>query len=558
MARYRWVEPVPVPDWSFAETDFPLLAAILARRGITADDLPGFLHPCLERLNDPSTLPDLDQAVSLVRRTIAAGQPIAVFGDYDVDGLTGAAILTRVLRSLGADVRTRVPHRMRDGYGLNPAAMARIIGDGAALLIAVDCGTGDAAELQLARAAGVETVVIDHHHVHTADLPASAFVSPRRPESRYPFSGLAAAGLAYQFARALRGGHPGDDLLALAALGTVADVAPLLGDNRIIVYEGLARFTAAPPGLRALAIDAGLDPGAIRSWHCAFVLGPRVNAAGRIGDPDTALDLLLTDDGPRAARLARALGTLNAQRQRVMEEMVREAEAQLRAKTAGRPPLLMLAHDEWSVGMVGLVASRLVDRYQRPAIVLARGDNLSRGSARSIDGFNIVEALAECQDLLVEHGGHSHAAGLTVETGHLVELEERLVARLRLTFGSEIPPPTLRLDAELHPTELTLATEHLIASLEPLGAGNPAPVFLSRGLSPTRVRTSRDGKHLMFDVSGSRGPVTHAVFFHGASRAEELRAHGRIDLAFTLRRDNWDGQARLELEVVDFRPPTAP
>ncbi|CCF82674.1 Single-stranded-DNA-specific exonuclease RecJ [Nitrolancea hollandica Lb] len=558
MSRYRWLEPAPAPSSAFDLTDFPLLSVILARRGITSlQQARSFLQPRVHELADPYGLPDLELAAERVRSAIRNRRPIAVFGDYDVDGLTSTALLTRVLRSLGAEVRPYVPNRLQDGYGLNLAAIDRIIKDGAALLLTADCGTSNGRELAMAQRAGLETVVLDHHHAHGVELPGTAFVSPRREDCRYPFREMSAVGVCYHLVRALAGEDVAAAMLPLVALGTVADVVPLVGENRIKVHHGLARFGSdAPLGLKELARQADLDPFGVTSWHCGFILGPRINAAGRMADPLTALDLLLTDDPAKASRLALELGKLNARRQREMERMIAEAEEKLRHGGRDAGPLLVLADTAWSIGLVGLVAGRLVERYRRPAIVLERGPDVSRGSARSIDGFNIAEALGQCHDLLLEHGGHSMAAGLTIETERLVELEERLVGILDATVGDDIPTPTLQLDAELHSSELTLETERLVSLLEPTGHGNAAPRFFARGLAVRRPRVSRDGKHLMFQAVGSDGTAVRAVFFNGAYALPDLVRLGRVDLAFSLKRDSWKGETRVELDVLDFRPAT--
>lgn len=559
MSRYRWLEPVPVQSTDFDLTDFPLLSVILARRGITSShQTQTFLQPRLNELADPYGLPDLDLAVERIHSAIRWGTPIAVFGDYDVDGLTSTALLTRVLRGLGADVRPFVPNRILDGYGLNLAAVDRIIKDGAGLLVTADCGTSDSRELAAAQRGGLETVVLDHHQVRGVELRDTAFVSPRREDCRYPFRDMAAVGVCYHLARALTGEESAAAMLPLVALGTVADVVPLVGENRIMVKHGLARFGSdAPVGLQMLACQANIDPFQVTSWHCGFILGPRINAAGRMADPLTALDLLLTDDEAEASRLALELGKLNAQRQREMARMIAEAEERVRQGGRDSGPLLILADTAWSIGLVGLVAGRLAERYQRPAIVLERGPDVSRGSARSIDGFNIAEALGQCHDLLLEHGGHSMAAGLTVETGRLVELETRLVSILDATVGEDIPTPTLHLDAELHPSELTLETERLISLLEPTGHGNPAPRFFTRGLAVRRPGVSRDGKHLLFQAVARDGSAVRAIFFNGAHALPDFVRLGRLDLAFSLKRDTWKGETRVELDVLDFRPATA-
>lgn len=553
VARYRWIEPeLDLRLAGELGVDF-LLGQILVRRGLRSrEEVQAFLAPQLTHLPEPYLLDDLEQAIALTESAVADGESIAIFGDYDADGICSVAILTRALQSLGATVRTYVPHRLNDGYGLNPAAVQQIIADGAKLLVTVDCGTGDREELRTLRDAGVRTIVLDHHHVDDPDVPATAFVSTRRANSRYPFAGLAAAGIAYQFARALLGDDAARPLLPLAALATVADVVPLHHDNRVIVRLGLERFaTDAPLGLRVLADEAGLDPSAITAWHCAFILGPRINAAGRMADPHLALQLLLTEDAGEAHRLARKLSDLNAERQQRTQRMIRDAERRLEGARVG--PVVMLADPDWSVGLVGLLASKLAERYNRPALVFEQGPEVSRGSARSVEGFHMAEALAACDDLLLEYGGHSLAAGLTVETANLPLLEERLAQLATTAFSDGIPRPPLLLDAELHDHELTLQTMDLLEDLEPFGAGNPTPTFFIRGVRTRHVRRSRDGRHLLFDAITPGASVVRAVHFEGGHRCEDLEGLRSVDLAFTLRRDQWNGRTNLTLEVLDFR-----
>ncbi|HEU5425099.1 MAG TPA: DHH family phosphoesterase, partial [Nitrolancea sp.] len=379
MPPYRWIEPQPIAQVDELALDSPLLAAILARRGVRgASEAAAFLTPELGQLGDPYDLPDLDLAVARSRAALRRGTPIAVFGDYDADGVSATAMLVRALSGLGAQVRPYLPHRVRDGYGLNRGAVERIATEGAGLLIAVDCGTGNTSELALAHAHGLATIVLDHHHVVNDELPGTAFVSPHREDAR-GFRDFCAAGVTFQFVRALVGDDEAQAYLPLAALATVADVVPLLGANRAIVALGLARFAQAQPGLLALARQAGMRPEAVSSRDLGFALGPRVNAAGRIDDPALALELLLTEDRSRALELALQLGRLNVERQRQVEGLLREAEEVL--PRAEEQPLIVVSHPGWNVGLVGLAASRLAERYGRPALVLAEENGVSRGSA---------------------------------------------------------------------------------------------------------------------------------------------------------------------------------
>jgi single-stranded-DNA-specific exonuclease len=536
------------------------MCAILEQRGFSsADDVAEFLSPDLKNLSDPYLLPDMNLAVQRITEAIAAGQLIGIFGDYDADGVTSTATLTRAVAMLGGQVRTYLPHRINDGYGLNRGAIDRMVADGVSLLVALDCGTSDVDEIIYAQAHGLSTVVVDHHHIKPgqAPLPDTAFVSAQRADSVFPFSELAAVGVTYYLVRALLGDERAATFLPLVALGTVADVVPLIGENRTLVQHGLRRFARdGVIGLQALAREAGIDASSVSSYHCGYILGPRINAAGRMAEPDIALELLLTDDRVRAADLADQLGKLNAARQQRVRSMLAQAEeAVLREGDA--LPFLMVGGSDWSPGMVGLVAGRLTERFYRPSLALSIGDEVSRGSARSIAQFNIVEALDQCTDLLLEHGGHSQAAGLSINTADIPLLEARLIALAGEAFGDELPRMPVTIDAELQGRELSLKTAQLLTLLEPFGTGNPEPRFLLRSVMVRSPRRTRDGKHLQLDLETLEGTVARAIFFDGAAALPSLMTRGPFDLLLQLKLDRWKGRTKLGVEVLDFRPAVA-
>lgn len=558
MPRYRWNEPSPVPDWAYDLTADPLVSTVLYRRGIQdRASARQFLQPRLEDCPAPWSIPDLDRAVSLVEVARSSGRPVVVFGDYDVDGLTATSLLARVLREFGCEVIPVVPHRLRDGYGFSERHIPTVLAAQPGLLLTVDCGTGDWEALSAVRSAGIPVVVLDHHDVHRVDWPLDlAFVSVKRPDAPAVFRDLAAVGVAFQFARALAGDRVARRWLALVALGTVADVVPLLGINRILVATGLASFwETAPIGIQALARVAGLRPyeSPVTSWHCGYMLGPRLNAAGRMDDPRIALELLLTDDPQRAELLAHRLSELNAARQRVIEQVLERAEAQLRSR-GELPEVLVLADEAWHVGLVGLAASKLVSRYARPVVLLAQGGPVSRGSARSIDGFDISAALDRCRDLLLDHGGHSAAAGLTVPTERIAELEARLMELAREWFGGRGPAIPLDLDLELYLHEVSLRTAETLACLEPFGHGNPAPRCLVRDVRLADLWPTQNERHLRVRVIARDGTVRQAIWFEGASELQRLSRLERVDIAFTIRRDAWNGEERVQLDILDVRP----
>ena len=560
MTRYCWVEPELDSLSRFDLTDSPLMCAILEQRGFTsADEVAAFLAPELEALSDPYLLPDMQLAVRRIMDAIAAKAMIGIFGDYDADGVTSTATLARAITQLGGAVRTYLPHRIHDGYGLNRRAIDQMAADGVSLLVALDCGTSDVDEIMYAQLLGLKTIVVDHHHIQPgqAPLPDTAFVSAQRAESAFPFRELAAVGVTYYLVRALLGDERAATFLPLVALGTVADVVPLTGENRTLVQHGLRRFARdGVVGLQSLAREAGIDPTSVSSYHCGYILGPRINAAGRMAEPDIALELLLTDDRLRATELADRLGKLNATRQQHVRSMLVQAEdAVLRDGDA--LPFLLVGGSDWSPGLVGLVAGRLTERFYRPSLALSIGDEISRGSARSIAEFNIVEALDECSDLLLEHGGHSQAAGLSIRTGDIPLLEARLLALTREAFGDQLPRMPVAIDAELHGRELELKTAQLLALLEPFGAGNPEPRFLLRSVMVRSPRRTRDGKHVQFDLETREGAVARAIFFDGAAALPALMSRGPFDLLIQLKLDRWKGRTRLGVEVLDYRPAVA-
>jgi single-stranded-DNA-specific exonuclease len=554
--RYRWIEPTSVNGSDLASLG--IIGSVLATRGVTnRADAERLLSHHPDVIPDPSTLPDIETAAQLIRTEIKAGNMIAVFGDYDVDGVTSTALLVQALRDLGAQTRAYLPHREHDGYGLNIGAIDRASSDGCSLLIAVDCGTSDRAQLEHARELGLKTIVIDHHHVPESSiaLPSDAFVSPIRPDSEHPFTEYCACGVAWQVLRYLNDGSMLDKYLPLVALGTVADVVHLSGPNRAIVQRGLELFDQwAGPGLQALAIAAGVETGEVKSHHFGFLLGPRINAAGRIDDPWAALNLLLTDSADEATSYASALDRLNRQRQQLLDECVAEAQMVVEHDGQASQPVLVVRSPDWRIGLVGLVASRLSDRFNRPVIALEQGAPFSRGSARSIDEFNVVEALHECGDILERFGGHAKAAGLTIETNRVDEFTQRINDVFRRDIGPEPPLPSLTLDAELDPAFVSLDLVSELEVLEPCGHGNPPPRFLIRDMAVFDARRSKDQTHLLFNVQSRDGMNLRAVAFSGGDRLVELHGCRTVDLAVSLRPNTFRGRTSVSLEVIDFRP----
>lgn len=571
--RPRWEIPAGIA--LRAGTRAPgIAAALLALRGYSDPlERAAFLQPALKTLADPALLADLPRALTRLKAAHARGEQITIWGDYDVDGLTSTALLVRAFAGMGFHATPHLPHRMRDGYGLNTDGIDRLADAGTTLLVAVDCGISNRAEIAHAATRGMDVIVLDHHAIPPEMPEAAAIINPRRADCPYPFKDLAAVGLAHALVRALTRegfalcGAWGDDepdlldLLELVALGTVADVAPLRGENRVVVTWGLDSLRHTPhPGLQALYAVAGLDPQRLTAWDLGHALGPRLNAAGRLGDAGLALRLLLAESSEEALPLAQALDAINRERQRELARIMDEAVARVEESgaLADEQPLIQIDGTGWTAGVVGLVASRLAERYGRPTIVLERGAETSKGSGRSIDGFNLVEALTACGDLLVHYGGHARAAGLTVANDDLAALHERLLIGARAALTADDLRPTLTPDLDLALADLGYPLTEAFAQLEPFGNGNPEPLILLRGIGVKWPKLSGDGKHLFFTAAAQgdttvRAPLRCVAFGQGERRGELQVPGGRYDLLGTLRRESWQGEERLSFHIKDFR-----
>ena len=529
----------------------PVVGTVLAARGITTREAAErFYKPHLEARHDPLLLPGIESAMRRTREAIEAREPIALFGDFDVDGVTSIALLKLALERLGAVTIPYLPDRFREGYGLNVGAVEQLREAGAGLLISADCGTSSVAEVAHANRLGMDAIVLDHHTV-PSELPAAlAVINPKREESPYPFRELAAVGVAYRFLQALYESLgrqlPERDFLDLVALGTVVDVAPLEDENRAIVAAGLGFMRESPrPGVEALAGIAGTSADRIRSETLGFGLGPRLNAAGRMKHARTALDLLLAETPLAARRIAEELDTLNRQRQQECEQGLLEAEALL---GAGDDPLTMVGSERMHAGIIGIIAGRLVEARSRPAIVYEQGPETSRASARTFGDFDIVRAIRKEADLLVRHGGHRAAAGFTIRNEHLDEFKARIVNTAAEQLAPEDLRPSMTIDAEASLADLSGVEIRGLTQFEPCGHGNRRPVLLSRNVELRDARrVGSDESHLKLKVREGASTWPGIAFRMGeAELADEL------DIVYSLSRE-WRGQ-RMELEVLDFAP----
>jgi single-stranded-DNA-specific exonuclease len=550
-AMRRWILP-NAPDLVAPDGIPPLVARILASRGIEISAMADFIAAKAVE-NGPPML-DLDRAVERLRRALAARERIVVYGDYDVDGIAGSAILVRAFRQLGIVVQAYIPNRYEEGYGLNEQAIRQLAADGARVIVSVDCGVTAVREAALARSLGVDLIITDHHHP-PAELPDGfAVVNPRRPGDLSIDKELAGAGVALMLARRLLGelgfALRRDELLQLVALATVADVVPLRAANRSLVKAGLEALNRAPiTGVRAMVERAGLKLGNVSSANIGYVLGPRLNAAGRISDAEEALRILLTEDAEEAKILAEHLELKNTERQDLTRQVVKGA----RERAAERPEAwaTVVADPAWPAGIVGLGASRLVEDYGRPAVVIAIDGEEGKGSCRSISAVHIAEALDECDDLLMKHGGHAMAAGFSIAREKIADFTERLDQIVRRRLGGVRPVPTLRVDAEIEPEALTARLALELASLEPCGMGNPRPHLLLRNVKVFGIRqVGADSDHLRCKITVGRFTFDAMAFRRGEHVAAMTDA-GSVDAVVTV---GAGLRGFVELELQDFGP----
>jgi single-stranded-DNA-specific exonuclease len=549
----------------------PIVAQLLLNRQIrTAEAGRRFLDAPLAGLHEPEALPGVAEAAERLHAALARGQRICVYGDYDVDGVAGTAILLSTLRLLGGAVTYHIPSRLDEGYGLNAEALGKIARDGAAVVVTVDCGIASIDEADEARRLGLELLITDHHEPKERLPAAAVLVHPRLGGGAYPFSGLSGSGVALKLAWALcKRASGGDkvtpplrecllDGVALAALGTVADVVPLHDENRILVRHGLGRLRKQPgEGLKALLQSAGLDAKpALAAGDVAFFLAPRLNAAGRLGTARLAVELLTNPSPARAVELARYLEDLNGQRQQLERRILSEARELIDRDDLHQLPALVLAGAGWHPGLIGIVAGRLAEQFGRPALMISlRDGDVAVGSARSVPGFPLHEALRACAEDLLGHGGHASAAGFKLRPQALPSFRERFCAVTVEHFTGNPPPPRLVLDAEVPLSALTPGLADALARLEPYGAGNPQPLLLAGDLQvvgePRKVGGGE--RHLSFRVR-QQGRDLKAIAFAMADRATELLSMGgRCCLAFTPKINEWQGRRSVDLEVRDFR-----
>ncbi len=540
-----------------------LVSSVLASRGITAGEQAA---EALERERSlvwsPFLMKDMDRAAARIGAALEHGERIAVFGDYDVDGITSTCLLTDYLRSRGADVTMHIPRRIEEGYGLGCDAIRALSESGVTLIVTVDCGITGVDETAYAKTLGVDLVITDHHECKEQLPDACAVVDPHRPDCPYPFKHLAGVGVALELVLALGKGRE-DALFAryctLAAIGTIADVMRMEGENRTIVQCGLEGIDRSDfTGLHALLREAGLTSRPVSSIQIGFVLAPRINAAGRMGRAELAAELLLTDDPVRAEKLAHELCELNRERQCVEQDIFRRAIEQIEELPESERSALVLSSEDWHQGVVGIVASRLSEKFSCPSFMIHLSGGSGKGSCRSYGGFNLFSALEACSDLLVSFGGHELAAGFTIEEKNIPAFRTRMNQYVRAHTGENAPVSSLEIDVDLtRPALVSLSEVESLSLLEPYGAGNNRPVFCLRGATLESVQGVGQNRHLKVRLQKSRVSFD-GIFFSTTSGECGVSAGMRVDAAFYLQINEFRSQRSIQLQLIDLRPSLDP
>ncbi len=533
----------------------PLIAQLLVNRGITTiEEARSFLSADLSGLHDPFEFKDMDVAVARIKTAQAKRETILIFGDYDVDGVTSSALLHKALKAMGVSVVNHIPHRMSDGYGLNDNVGNVAREAGAHLLIAVDCGITANREVDILNGMGIDVIILDHHEPSEDGLPkALAVIDPKRKDCPYPFKHLASVGLVAKLIQALLG-HVPEDHWDLIALGTIADVVPLKGENRIFVRHGLPKLgETSKAGLAALIDIAKLRGKKFKPYYVGFILGPRINATGRMGSAQKSLDLLLTEDPAQAYALAQDMESLNSERQKMQRDVVQDALDMVEREVNFKEhKVIVLSKAGWHKGVLGIVASRLAEMYYRPTVIISLEDGIGTASARSIEGFHLHEALTHCAEILDNFGGHKLAAGLTIRQENIERFKSKINDFAREIIDLRNLIPTIRVDCEIPLSGVSLEVARAIDLLEPYGEGNPAPVFCSRQLI-VKGQPSLLGKDtLKFWVTDGQTTVS-AVGFGMGSYRESLSPGQQVDVAYEVIIDDWNKAPTVQLKLRDIR-----
>lgn len=537
-----------------------IVARAMINRGMdTVPKVRAFLNNDLSLLNAPYLLKGMETAVDKIFEAIGRKNKICVYGDYDVDGITSTAVMIRTLRKLGADAVYYIPNRIEEGYGLNAVSMDRIKELGINLIITVDCGIRSNDVVEYARSLGMEVVITDHHECE-GELPkAHSILNPHQPDCGYPFKDLAGVGVAFKLSSALLSkadnASCAEELLDIVSLGTIADIVPLLGENRIIVKHGLNRMgNTDNKGIKALLRVCGLYRRELTTYNVAFMLAPRINAAGRIANATECVELLLTDNEDRAMEIAAKLNSDNLERQAIENRILNDAIAIIEGTSdLDKDKVLVLCDKDWHIGVIGIVASRLAERFYLPTFIMSREGELCKGSARSIPGFNIFEAMSKYDFLFKRYGGHEMAAGFTIHADRVGELRECMNRETERVFGIDKLIPEILVDYRLEPGDITLETVRQLRLMEPFGTGNPSPVFVYRGLSVRSFRAVGNGeKHLSLIVNDGINNVKCIAYNLG--KLQNILSIGRkIDIICSVENNIWNGIESVQLNIRDIR-----
>ncbi len=562
--KRNWVILPTVPTQVVGEIGLPKAhCQLLYNRGLTtASSVQAFLSPDTSDSHDPWLMPDMEVAIQRMISGIDKGETIGVFGDFDIDGISGTAVMTTALRDLGADVISYIPDRESEGHGLGHEAVRTLAQRGVSLLVTVDCGSTSGPAISEASALGVDTIVTDHHVLmDEPPYPVVAMVNPRRPDSGYPFEHLTGAGTAYKAAQALyrfREKDEPQELVALTALGTVGDVGPLLGENRYLVAEGLRRMnTERSLGIEALAAVSGLGGRDLDTGALSFQIIPRLNAPGRLADPGISLDLLTTTDPAHARSMASKIDKLNSARRTATERGAKQAEDQILERWGDAiPGVIMVGRRDWSDGIVGLIASRLAEAHSRPAIAVAVGNDVSRGSARGIDGFNLIEVIESAGHLLTQFGGHEQAAGFTIPNENLSELARHLES-VPVDQVVQSGESIIEIDMVCDPSNVEQELFEFTEGLAPFGKDNPRPKFVARSLRVVDSRLVGSGKHLKLRVADDKR-TWEAIAFRRGDRISQATVGTSIDAVYEMETNTWNGRTSLQLVIEDFAPTQQP
>ena len=532
----------------------PLAAMVLASRGIGDDRQARAYLDCNAPLLDPFLMTDMDKAAGRVGLAMSRSEKIAVFGDYDVDGITATCLLTDFLRRHGADVVSYIPGRLEEGYGLNPIAIHQLHAEGVKLIVTVDCGITAVSEAELCKQLGIDLVITDHHECKQTLPAAVAVVDPHRCDGGYPHKNLSGVGVAFKLASALCGSQETvlEEYADMVCLGTVADVMPLQGENRVFMARGLESLAHTKrPGIAALMAECGCAPETVSASSIGFMLAPRINAAGRMGQIDLAVELFLTDDPDKAAEAARGLCELNRQRQAVESEIYRQAVSML---PMGKPPeAIVLADESWHQGVVGIVASRIAEEYACPTFLICLDGEHGKASSRSHGGFNLFASLSALSPLLESYGGHELAAGFTISRANIPEFRRQICALAAQYYTDDVPRTVLDVDCAVSPELLTLHNVDSLQMLEPCGNGCPKPVLMMKNLTIDRISMVGGGRHMRLRLCSGH-TYLNAIYFSANPQTVSIQPGDLVDVAFTPQVNEFRGTRTVQMNVIDIRP----